>query len=238
MPDKYIPSLESITVSAKYSIPVNDFEAVQILLKETECSSKFGWHIIRSGESLECLLVSQKDDFHETIRKVRAGSPIHFSIIAIEHSENAILVEVSCRPAMWYKISTFDEKNFMPNQVQEALMDCSHFVKSVMSVFKGKLVEPVSVYPIIQRREIRDRLLNLGLKEVAGHVDDAERHIVQNNFVESLTCSRTAFEKMLDWETKKRGLEKTNNYKNDLEKLRAKGFIDADMTQLLQSYYH
>lgn len=125
----------------------------------------------------------------------------------------------------------------MENQVQEALIECRIFVKQVMSIFNGKEVEPVSVYPIIQRTEIKSRLLNLGLKEVVSPLDKAERHIVQNNFIDSLKSSRTAFEKMIDWQMKKRGLEKTNNYKNDLERLKSKGFLDLEITGLLQTYY-
>jgi hypothetical protein len=42
---------------------------------------------------------------------------------------------------------------------------------------------------------------------------------------------------MIDWQMKKRGLGLTNNYKNDLERLGAKGYLDPDTAQLLQSYY-
>ena len=75
------------------------------------------------------------------------------------------------------------------------------------------------------------------MKKIVGKLDRAERHIVQNNFTESLKSSRTAFEKMIDWQMKKRGLEQTNNYKNDLERLRSKGYLDPETTKLLQTCY-
>jgi len=138
---------------------------------------------------------------------------------------------------MWYRISQLLEANFTENQVQEAISDCRAFVKQIMSIFKGKEVEPVSVYPIIQRTEIKSRLLNLGLEKVVSLLNEAEKHIVQNNFKESLKSSRTAFEKTIDWQIKKRGLEQTNNYRNNLERLRSKGFLDSETTEMLQSYY-
>jgi len=106
-----------------------------------------------------------------------------------------------------------------------------------LSLFKGKEIEPVSVYPIIQRTEIKSRLQNLGLKRIVNLLDKAEKQITQNNFTDSLKSSRTAFEKMIDFQMKKRGLEQTNNYKNDLERLRSKGYLDKETTKLLQTYY-
>jgi competence protein ComGC len=77
----------------------------------------------------------------------------------------------------------------------------------------------------------------LGLLETVKHLDKAENHISQNNFSECLKSSRTAYEKMIDWQIRKRGLEQTNNYKNDLERLSSKGYLDDETTDLIQTYY-
>jgi len=235
-PNYVTPSLESITVRGKYIIAETDFSVVEKKVIETLSS----WRILRKiGESISvCLMVKGKKEWYERIERARFGLPVYFSIITVEHFSDGILVEVECRPAIWYRITQLDEVSFMENQVQEALLECRRFVKEVMSIFRGKEVEPVSVYPIIQRTEIKSRLLNLGLKEIVDLLDKAEKHIVQNNFTESLKSSRTAFEKMIDWQMKKRGLEQTNNYKNDLERLKSKGYLDPETAQLLQSYYH
>jgi len=236
------PSLESITVRGKYKIPETDFSVV----RETVSKELNTWLVAREfGESVEILHKgvsppAKLDD--EWWRKhvtddVRAGVPVYFSILTLEHFNDSMLVEVETRPAMWYLISQGVEVCFTENQVQEALLDCRGFARRVMGIFRGREVEPVSVYPIIQRTEIKSRLLNLGLKKVVSPLDKAEEHIVQNNFKESLKSSRTAFEKMIDWQMKKRGLEQTNNYKNNLERLRSKGYLDKETTKLLQTYY-
>lgn len=180
----------------------------------------------------------KKAVWSKTIKSLRPGNPVYFSIVVVEYLVDRLVLEVECRPVMWYRIASLNESVFTENQVQEALLECKAFVKQVMSALRGKEVEPISVYPIVQRTEIKGRLLNLGLKDVVNHLDDSEKHIVQDNFAESLTSSRTAFEKMVDWQMKKRGLEQTNNYKNNLERLKSKGFVDIDTTELLQSYYH
>ncbi len=136
-----------------------------------------------------------------------------------------------------FHITRLTTKEFEENQIQEALIECGLFMKKAMSGLKGRWIEPIAVYPIIERQEIKSRLLNLGIEETVDHLEKAERHIVQNNFEESLKSSRTAFEKMIDWEIKKRGLEETNNYKNNLERLKSKGFIDPLTTELIQTYY-
>jgi len=257
-PHKITPSLESITVRGKYRIPETDFNVVEKKIVEALSPSywvdyerigesitlvKLGGKIFESARKL--IVSGEMEKFKEKFREfyakhitdVRLGIAIHFSITTVDHLNKGILVEVECKPAMWYRISQLEETNFTENQVQEALMECKSFVKRVMSIFKGKEIEPVSVYPIIQRTEIKSRLVNLGLKKIVSVLDKAEKHIVQNNFTESLKSSRTAFEKTVDWQMKKRGLEQTNNYKNDLARLRSKGYLDKETERLLHTYY-
>ncbi len=232
------PALESITVRGKYKISETDFNIVEkMVIKEL---SALGWeHYARIGESLMIydLPLSEKKDWLKVIEKRRTGSPVHLLITTLEHYKSGMLVEVECRSAMRYKIANLKETKFTENDAQESLLECKRLVKQIMSIFKGKEVEPVSVYPIIQRREIKGRLLNLGLKKIVNLLDEAEKHITQNNFTVCLKSSRTAFEKMIDWEMKKRGLEQTNNYKNNLERLKSKGYLGSETTRLLQSYY-
>jgi hypothetical protein len=237
MPEKMSPSLQSITLQGKYVISEKDFNVVKQRIQNALAPPKW-FSLSEIGESLAMVQHYRDMGLKESIKAFRPGAPMYFSITSVECLVDGNLVEVQCRPAMWHMIANLNRNDFSENMVQEALIECRTFIKQVMSIFKGKEIEPVSVYPIIQRREIRDRLLNLGLKETVNHLDDAEKHIVQNNFPESLTSSRTAFEKMVDWQMKKRGLEQTNNYKNNLERLKARGFVDADTTQLLESYYH
>ena len=246
MSKKIEPSLESITVRGKYQIPETDFDVVyDKLMEELEPLDWGDTHRIGDSIGLVNWESPPKKDldsgkaWQEYVRSLRSGIPVFFSITTIEHHKASILVEVECHPAMWHIIAYThgEESSFTENEVQEALFECQSFVKRVMSIFKGKEIEPVSVYPVIQRTEIKRRLQNLGLKRIVNLLDKAEKHIVQNNFVESLKSSRTAFEKMIDFQMEKRGLEQTNNYKNDLERLKSKGYLDKETTNLLQTYY-
>jgi len=248
MSNKITPNLESITLRAKYFLSESDFSIVKKAIVDV-LSSKDWATTAELGESITIFKIGEEkysilkepeksaSIVQKRIRNLRLGVPLYFSITVIEHLNTGMLIEVECRPALWFRIATLKEEDFTENEIQEALIECKVFVKQVMSIFKGKEVEPVSVYPIIQKTEIKSRLLNLGLKEVVSQMDKAERHIIQKNFTESLKSSRTAFEKMIDWQMKKRGLGKTNNYKNDLERLRSKGYLDSGTTELLQTYY-
>lgn len=245
---RIMPNLQSVTVRGKYKLPETDFSKIVKTITQTlSCN----WAVARNiGESIAMIycgkhyadMISQdkKNErvWQKLIREVRTGVPLFLSITVLEHIENSILIEIECRPDMWFRIATFKEESFTENDVQEALIECRAFVKQVVSIFKGREVEPVSVYPIIQRTEIKSRLVNLGLKEVVDTLDKAEKHIVQNNFAESLKSSRTAFEKTIDWQMEKRGLKKTDNYKNDMERLKSKGYLDEDTNALIYTYYH
>jgi hypothetical protein len=238
MSSKIAPSLESITIKAKYSIAGTDFFDVKKRLYDY-LKQEGNWKVHSEiGNSIVFLYYLGAEELDKYLKKKRPGVPFYLSLIVLEKLSDRILFEIECRPAMWYRISNLQEEKFTENQVQEALLEARSFVKQTMSVFYAREEEPVSVYPIIQRTEIKSRLLNLGLKDTIDHLNNAERHIVQNNFEESLKSSRTAFEKMIDWELKKRGLEETNNYKNNIERLRSKGFIDSITTEFLQAYYH
>lgn len=238
MSQKVEPTLESITVSGKYDIPFGDFEDVVTYLDKT---LKLKWRKIKLiGDSIRLIYKHEyinKQSWKELINESRVGVPIDFSVTVIGRYNNRMIVEVQCLPIMYYRICSSGAISFTKNEVQEALLECKLFVKQVMSGLKGKEVEPVSVYPVIPRREIRSRLLNLSLKKVVEKLDTAERHMVQNNFPEALKSCRTAFEKMVDWQMDKRGLEKTNNYKNNLERLKSKGYLDKHITKLLENYY-
>jgi len=245
MSNAITPSLESITVRAKYLIPEKDFSIIAKQIREQPFLSKFFYIYQPVGESIKLtymkhFLDQEENDkqWYKTIENTRSGGIAHVGLAVIEHQNNGMILEVECRPMLWFKIATLNQTDFNENDVQEALIECGSFIRQFMSLFKGKEIEPISVYPIIQRTEIKSRLLNLGLKETVEHLDKAEKHIVQNNFEESLKSSRTAFEKMIDWELKKRLLEETNNYKNNLERLKSKGFIDSLTTELMQTYYH
>lgn len=239
MLNKIQPTLESITVTGKYEIRVTDFQNV---VNRLEQALKHSWHEILLGDSVTFMNVQpafpqESDCWEKRIKELRKGVVASFNVVVLEYLKLSIIVEISCRPAMWYRISTLEETEFTENQVQEALIECRLFAKQVMSSVQAREIEPVSVYPIIPRREIRSRLLNLGLKKTVDLLDKSEKNIIQNNFDASLKSSRTAFEKMIDYQMKKRGLEQTNNYKNDIERLGSKGFLDPETAKLLQSYY-
>jgi hypothetical protein len=235
-PNYITPNLESITVRGKYLIKETNFNVVSQKVLEI-LGRAHGWKIYPvHGESVTMVLMGTKK-WTKNVKEMRSGAPIYFSVIAVERLRDSIIVEVECRPTLWFKIATLKESNFTENDVQESLLECRIFVKQVMSGFRGKEVEPISVYPIIQRTEIKSRLLNLGLRRIVTLLDKAEKHIVQNNFTDSLKSSRTAFEKMVDRQMKKRGLEKTNNYKNDLARIESKGYLDSETTKLIQTYY-
>jgi hypothetical protein len=64
--------------------------------------------------------------------------------------------------------------------------------------------------------EIKSRLIILGLHEIVDALDAAEQHIAQNNFIEALGRSRTAFEKTVSRQLSRRGTEETDSCSNNL----------------------
>ena len=151
-------SLESITVNGKYEIPETDFSVISS--KVTEELQSHRWEILDSiGESIRLIKweeppeisESPGEEWQEYLRGIRSGIPVYFSIIAVEHHNESILVEVECHPAMWQRIAyTYGaEASFTENEVQEALSECKTFVKQVMSIFKAKeinLLESTQLY--------------------------------------------------------------------------------------------
>jgi hypothetical protein len=138
---KITPSLESITIRGKYLVRNTDFDGVKSkIFKAVQPATAWKLHPV-SGESVTLICFS-RSDWMETVKNVRSGIPLYFSLVAIEHIDNnSIILEVECRPAMWHKIASLNESKFTENQVQEALLECRGFVKQTMSVLRGKEVE-------------------------------------------------------------------------------------------------
>ena len=240
------PSLESISVRGKYKV-YSDFQAFLELVKPT--LEQIGWRIRRFGNSVDCEFdytkrhpkLKSKGGFDrrmEFLEWARTGIPFGFHITAIEYLQDGVIIEVECLPIMYFLIAQRAKTQFTEYEVEEARIECRRFIKDVMSIVKAEEIEPVSVYPIIPRREIKDRLLKLGLSEIVDSLDRAERHIIQNNFEESLKCSRTAFEKMVAYQMKKRGLPQTDTTGHDLDRMASKGFFGEDISEVFKSYYH
>jgi len=177
MSRKIEPSLESVTVRGKYSVPLKDFDKIrEKLLEYLVRDVNREWKIYSQvGNSIVIMQLGSNDGYDNHVKKTRPGVPFYFSLILIEEFSDYTLVEVDCRPIMWYRIANFGEEKFTENDIQEALIENKAFVKQVMSIFKGREIEPVSVYPIIQRTEIKSRLLNLGLKVTVENLDKAEK---------------------------------------------------------------
>jgi len=267
-PKYVTPSLESITLRGKYRIQAKSFTRIEKMLKKVFNHPDWGMTrvgkslaIMRYGPKFQIYMRKVRGDpkfigallggavtqdldkklteVHlEQLKSLRPGCPIHILLTEIEHFQDSSLVEIECRPVMWYQVSQLNINRFTENQIQEAQIECKNQVKQVMSAIAGKEIEPVSVYPIIPRTEIKSRLLNLGLKEVVDSLDTAERHIAEDNYTDSLKCDRTAFEKAIDYQMKRRALEHTDSYTHDLERLRSKGILDPDTTELIEKHYH
>lgn len=171
---KITPSLESITIRAKYILEENDFSKVAKKLKEE--LTKRQWIVKSSlgesvvlfdlGENSIVVLATNKKDlekiWHKTIKRTRYGIPLSFSMTAIEHPANGLLVEVECKPSMWFKITTLLEKNFTQNNIEEALQECQEFVRQTMSMFGGRIVEPPSVYPYHSTHRNQEQITESG----------------------------------------------------------------------------
>lgn len=244
------PSLESICIRGKYKV-FSSFEEfcnkVEVGLKtqnwfvleklngSVDFEYNFLKHLPKEKEKKLKTLFEKKK---EALRNMRMGVPLSLFLTAIEYQRDGTIVEVECHPVMYYQKTQYHKQEFLDYQKEDALIECRRFVKRVMSIVKAKEIQPVSVYPIIDRSEIKDRLLNLGLKEIVNPLDRAEKHIVQNNFEESLKCSRTAFEKMISYQMKKRGMKKTDAIGHDIDRLMKKGFLDEDVANVFRSYYH
>ena len=98
MSNKITPSLESITIRAKYKVPAMDFGNIADYLKVT---LRYEWSEFRRiGNSVEFIALGIADKWEEVRDKRRKGTPLSLCVTAIEHNTNGILLDVECRPAL------------------------------------------------------------------------------------------------------------------------------------------
>jgi hypothetical protein len=241
---KLRPSLKSIVVKGIFSVPNQNLEKIDALVSEhfPKKRSIRRWVVDKSGDSfvvkVNPLLGGKNATFDNVVNGVPPGWPIWLSILIMNKQQTDSIVEVECRPCMYYRITDLRQLDYRESTIEEAQIECLHFGKVLLlGVLGGKEVDPLVAGVSIASGTIRSKLINFGLKEVVDCLDDAEKHIEQHNFEESLSKSRTAFEKVVRYVMIRRKIAETDQISNDIERLK-KGYLDNDTADLLKQLYH
>lgn len=255
------PDLNSLVVVATYKIPHADWDKFKEQLHTVLPSDRWFHFITQKGliHTMRLFCTSQDDEkiqelllkrdfrkleekygelYHRNLTCMRSGLPFEFKAQLEQRLSDGLVIKVKCTPAMYSLITKGMKRMFYEQSVQEAQIECTDFIEEIMKgTLEAQEITPPTVGPHIKRTEIKSKLLNLGLDAVVNALDSAEKHIVQRNFPDAMAKCRTALEKTIVWSLEKCGLEKTDRFHNDLERLKSKGYLDNDIVNLLQKCY-
>jgi hypothetical protein len=260
--DKHLvcPDLNSLIVTAGYKVPIKSLNEVITKVRDV-LGSEFTLPMIKSisGEFVEFFnlflspserqeyLTSRKDSQKEwdtsmklmdkSLEKLRKGVPVELRLLAEQHLPDGLVIKIECIPTMYYSICRMGKRNFHEQDIQEAQIECSRLIEKLKVALGGQEIMPPTVGPFIKRTEIKSRLLNLGLTKAVEALDIAEKHILQQNFPDALGRCREALEKTCSWVMGKCGLEETDSYAHNLDRLQGKGFLDDDTAEMLRKCY-
>lgn len=237
------PTLDSILVRGQYMIPDEKLAKLPSMLRTFDRD----WSGARHGNAFRLNFdfssyvpkgTEKSQKWFAGLKQLRPEIPVEISLVVVEKKDGKSVVDVECRPCLFYRITALHEREYPEEDIQAAQIRCKRFAQEIMGgLLEGIEVLPLSIYPSIRRTEIRSRLLNFGLLEIVECLDIAEKHIVQRNWIESLTRSRTAFEKIIEYYIEKHNLEKTDQTSKNIERLRVEGFLGNDAADLFRACY-
>jgi len=242
------PSLESISIRAKYRITGKTFletiTRLSGLLKGWSIRSiaegyvKFYFEVSKRRSRFLKWLYDDFGEYVEGLKNKRSDIPMTLHLRNEKEIEGSFIVDVECLPTMYYKMQQHVQTDYTEQEVEGAARECSALVEDLfVGVLKAETIQKPSTLMTPKETELKSRLRSLGLMDTIDCLDSSEENIKQNDFEGSITSSRTALEKMTKYFLNQLGLEETYRFKSDLDRLSSKGYISQDTQELLQKIY-
>jgi len=241
------PDLHRLVFVGKYSIPKKTIDkicsevskflnssypvTIDYLVVQLPRGAEFTKNVTRLSK------LKSKDHFEiyvDGLKRTRSGFPISLKFNIIDENENSYIIESSCVPAMYRKISQDIEWQYMEHHIEDAEIQCRDFTRSLfIGVLGGKELEEPSARPRISKSEIKSRLIFMERNDISSRLDDAERDLDEDKYPNSVGNMRTALDLMISFYMEKKSLELTDGVKNNIQRLIKHGYLDEIHLTLL-----
>jgi hypothetical protein len=251
--------LNSLVIKAKYKVPITDWNKI---ITEIQNEVFLDWisiihkniaefyNLPKMGKEYQKInklaILGKLDKLTEEVqkyrdkmlKKLRKGFPFVFQLMIEQRLSDALILDVECKPVLYFLITVFRERKFYEQGIQEAQIECVRLIETTMKgVLGAQEIMPPTIGPFIKRTEIKNKLLDLGLTKAVEALDVAEQHTIQHKFPDALGRCREALEKTCEWGICKCGLEKTDSFAHNIDRLNSKGFLDEDTAVMLKKCY-
>jgi hypothetical protein len=188
--------------------------------------------------NIDLISKSKKSDsfdiYADGLKRMRAGIPTELSFDILEEEKDSFLVQTCCIPSMYTKIAQSIEFEFVKQNIEDAEVQCRAFTREAfIRVLGGTEIEIPSTQPFISRPEVRSRLMSMGQNSIVSKLDEAEQRLVRGDESAVIMNSRTVLEMVIELYLKSKSLEKTDGFKNNVERLVKRQYLAEHYTSLL-----
>lgn len=247
------PDLEQLVIRAKYAIKAT---SVKQIFEKIQDNLNFGWPgSLWTGDlrgntiSFTRVLGTPRKDllrrfkdaspFLLKLGETRSGIPIDLLMVGSDVKDGRVEFDVTVRPALYRQIAQLGKLECTSQEIQDAQHECISFVQSVLKGMPGGIeIDPPSVRSASLMTDVCRRLTMWGMPSQADLLDKAEAKIIAGAPEDGAKNCRSAVEQVLENLMIRVGLERTDSFTHNLERVASHRYLDPWVAESIHQFYY
>ena len=244
--------LRQLIVKAKYVVKATNVKQVfdMILSALNHGMTHLSWTGELQGKTLEFTRVlgtprgklskesNDVDKFFLKLAETRSGIPMDVLMVGSDVESGKIEFDVTVRPVLYRKITQLGLLECTDQQVQEAQHECVAFADALKGMMGAAVLEMPSVMSVRSTINVGKRLLVSGMPSQSDLLSQAEAKIATGQTEDGVKNCRSVAEQVLENLMKRVGLDPTDSFKHNLDRLASHKHIDPWMTESIYNFYY
>jgi len=252
-----VPDLKELVVTAKYAVVTTGPKNLQEQLVEALSSYQGGpiWIGEVQGNTISLRLFRPqffaeprlkppwrkaigKSSYARMLWETRSGVPMDVQMVGSYSLQTNWIFDVTIRPVLYYRITQMKLLECTDQDIQEAQHECVLFADRLRGIMAGTELQPPSISSFGPVTDVRRRLIQFGLNSQADLLAQAETKIAKGEAQDAVKNCRSAVEQVTESLMMRQKLPPTNSFKNNLERLASKKYIDGWASSFIHEIYY
>jgi len=247
------PHLEELIVRAKYAVKATNVEQVYSRLYAAlnpEPRIETYWYGDRQGNTIiferelgeprtkPSKELDYTEKFFQKLIETRSGVPMDVVMVGSDVGNGSIEFDVTIRPVMYRRIGQLHLLEYTDQQIQEAQHECTEFANQLKGMMGAVELEPPAIRLAASITDLRKQLRRLGMPSQADLLVEAETKISIGQAPDGVKNCRSAVEQVLRNLMKRVGLDPTDSFKHDLDRLVKHQHVDPWISESIHQFHY
>jgi len=176
--------------------------------------------------------------YERMLWETRSGLPMDVQMVGSYSLQTNWVFDVTIRPVLYYRITQMQLLECTDQDIQEAQHECVLFAERLRGIMAATELQPPSVSSFGPVTDVRRRLIQFGLNSQADLLAQAETKIPKGEAQDAVKNCRSAVEQVTESLMMRQKLLPTNSFKNNLERLVSKKYIDGWASSFIHDIYY